>query len=246
MTDEKKPPPVPFEFDRMTDAEAIEFVKQLDLPREAFALAYTPSLTKIRDLTLTLIGRMEFSRLNERNRQAEVLWEAGIGRELGYSGIQAYLATIPEPRPNPDPKRFDRLVLADRRLQLHQMCRLLNVAYHLNAAAPLLQDADLPPVEFIWCQDGRRDHYRSGTIDERITDGERGMSAVEGLCLYAQQRTVLHLPDNLDMALRGTRRTTVIGEATAVMRRGVSGCTDLDFYSLMQMGPLCGFATCAT
>lgn len=139
-----------------------------------------------------------------RVQQAKVLYD------LGFAGngksFEDYLKDVPEQIPeNPNPQLFDRLVLVDRRLGLTETCRRLTVRYTGN-------DRDLVnfigsdfywPVEWIWMQDGRHNpnpinHYWT------LRPGEIGMAAMEGLMLYAQDRTFLQELKDVSVILPGS------------------------------------------
>ncbi|MDF1497052.1 MAG: hypothetical protein P1P90_03245 [Patescibacteria group bacterium] len=125
----------------------------------------------------------------ERQRQALVLWQKGIGRALGYSSYQKYLASIPgiPGRLRMKNGKFNRLVLVDTRAGLQKLCHLAGVFYdsteHLDADSS---------VRWMRCQDGRR--YQNDTMiaaDCSFQDDEDGLSLFEGICLYMQFPQVL-------------------------------------------------------
>jgi hypothetical protein len=246
MTDGNKPEP--FEHERMTDAEAIEFVNRLDLPREAFALVNDSSLAKARDLILELASRHDLSVSAEWDRQTLALWERGFGQALAFSSLDHYRAVIPLSPRNPDPSRFDRLVLVDRRVPISIACQILGVDLHVNASE--LVDIELPsgkrgsPVGFIWCQDGRR---RRGSdvpsvLQSLPSSDEAGLTAIEGLCLYAQDRFVLTHPGDLSMELPLTSSRSYMMQRTRLRRAGMNH-VELDWTGGGVMDSYGGVAT---
>lgn len=127
-----------------------------------------------------------------RSKQAAVLFGKGWSEWLGYTSFVEYLSSIPDVPPWFEDPRFDRVKLVDARIPLLDaarcaglICRSANYdEYHV---LPML-----PAVYWIHCQDGRRHHGKKfGDIRYSFRDGERGMRAIEGVALYAQDPTVL-------------------------------------------------------
>ncbi|OGL66968.1 hypothetical protein A2856_00525 [Candidatus Uhrbacteria bacterium RIFCSPHIGHO2_01_FULL_63_20] len=201
---------------------------------------------------MELIARLEDGGVagketDERTRQAKVLWDLGFGRELGFKKFVDYLATIPEVIPHNDhPDLFDQLVLVDRRLGIVTPSKLLGLTYHPEDEKTLVNhyDRKYPDVEFIWAQDGRRNRNKSirACRDAFVKDVEIGLTAIEGLCIYAQDRTVLDESDDHAIDLPGAVHVGDHGQAACLGRDGY-GRVRLDWLIDVYARPVCGSAS---
>ncbi|MFH1099219.1 MAG: hypothetical protein V1723_04885 [Candidatus Uhrbacteria bacterium] len=165
--------------------------------------------------------------------QAKTLWDKGWAAAMldddgnpRYRIFADYLATIPEIPVFPDGynARFPRLILVDQRIVLTKACQLLGVKYDGNDQAFVPHDpaqAVTTSVYWMRCQDGRI-HQNRKPADCRTEfaahGDEVGLSAFEGLSLYAQHPEVI---DGHFVDLPGSFRTDDRGDCAYLRRWGV-------------------------
>lgn len=144
-----------------------------------------------------------------REKQAQVLWDKGFGREQGYAEFKGYLATIPpQPeRPTDLPDYLDKLILVDARIArtqdkdgeyqfggLVKVCELLRVKFTGNNSIfePFNpEQVKKQDVYWMWCQDGKRNLGKTvQTCRKEFAENEIGLDAMEGLALFAQHRKI--------------------------------------------------------
>lgn len=151
----------------------------------------------------------EKERQELRSAAAFKLYDAGWGRELGFNSFEDYLGTIP---PVPDfpagwRGRFDRTVLVDARLPLKKMCGLLEIEFlgDEDTWVDYVPEKTKHDVYWIRCQDGRKNHGRNvRDCRKAFAAYEVGLTAIEGIALFAQDRSVLddHFPELPGSVLR--------------------------------------------
>ncbi|MBI2483245.1 hypothetical protein HYV74_03660 [Candidatus Uhrbacteria bacterium] len=163
--------------------------------------------------------------IDPRRAQAKALWDKGWGRELGCKKFEDYLASIPEIPifPNGYTVRFPHLVLVDQRITLTRACQLLGVKFDGNDQTFVPYDparAVTTQVSWARCQDGRVYNDRK-PIDCRTEfaakGDEFGLSAFEGISLYAQHPEVI---DGHCMDLPGSVRADCRGDCAYLGRWG--------------------------
>ena len=134
-----------------------------------------------------------------RVAQAKRLWDLGVGRELGSADFAAYLAGVPEIPAGliENDAAFPLLVLVEPRLGLKRLCELGGIFFRGDDDETFFVAYDKAHTESnhpIWIriQDGRRNRNRP-ILDCRnsFSKGERGLTALQGVCAYLQHPTVL-------------------------------------------------------
>lgn len=126
-----------------------------------------------------------------RKAQAKRLWDKGWGRELGFDSFDAYLETIPElpEELTAHDERFPELVLVDARVSVQAACRLLGIDCCIkdeDLTDP--EDRETAQVSWMRCQNGRRNAGKSvKTCRDEFAENEFGLTATEGLALFAQK-----------------------------------------------------------
>ncbi|HRH31778.1 MAG TPA: hypothetical protein PLK06_00435, partial [bacterium] len=131
---------------------------------------------------------------DELTRQAQVLWEKGVGAHLGYADFSAYLASLP-PVPSAflEPHAyFDALVLVDARVSANALAQLLNIYVKSGSEHETLASLDaVAPAYWMRAHVGAE---RKGVVAERVISSLRsdevGLSAGEGLALFVQSPNV--------------------------------------------------------
>jgi hypothetical protein len=140
--------------------------------------------------------------------QAHLLFQKGFAEDLS---LGAYLTLIPEIRADllEEDKRFEHLVLVDKRHGLVKSCQLAGLRYYGNDNA--FEDFDPKKVrveEVYWmrCQDGRRNRGRSAQdCRKSFAKGETGLIAHEGVAFYIQRPKIIegHFVDLSDSVSAG-------------------------------------------
>jgi hypothetical protein len=177
---------------------------------------------------------------------------AGFHHALGMS-VEQYTASIPGliPRRCDRPERFNRLILVDRRLRVVKTAELLNVQLDATMTDDFLEDfwiRDYPEVEWVWCQDGRSArntsiaHCREGGFQPLV---EIGMTAIEGLCLFARDPSVTDEPDDHIIDLPGStyRDARIDAHVGHALLYRQSGRIRLEWGSYHGSNILCGCAS---
>lgn len=133
-----------------------------------------------------------------RIAQARILWNLGWGIELGYTSFEDFLATVPGLPKWPDEYKthFDQaiLVYAPDKLSLVTACHLtgISVARNVDNVVPYYSFQEKREVYWIYCQSGRRHCRKSAQYCRKsCAKFEIGLSAFEGVSLFAQDRSVL-------------------------------------------------------
>jgi len=153
--------------------------------------------------------------------QAKQLWDRALfGHAQGFNSFKDYLATIPEIPTFPESyaDRFPLLVLVDARLPVVRQCPLLGVNFSGDDQTFVdyeRKTAKTGKVYWIRAQDGRKNNGKSAhACREAFGDDEVGLSALEGLAIYAQN------PDDLKgraMELPGSVRRGRSNDRTAFL-----------------------------
>ena len=149
-----------------------------------------------------------------REAQTKVLWDKGLGRELGYDSFEAYLATIPDIPEDlrASSERFPELVLVDARPGLVKTCKLLGVSYSGDDRTFANFDpkkAKVEKVYWIRAQDGRKNSGKIVSVcRQQFTEDELGLTVIEGLALFAQnpkglRNRAMDLPGSVGRGGRG-------------------------------------------
>lgn len=128
-----------------------------------------------------------------RATHARRLWESGWGRGR-FMTFQQYLASIPSVPRQPLDRRFTMLVLVDAAVKLTHACQMLGIAYQgddtvfsVHGDAPRT-----PEVYWLWVHDGASNRGRAAfDVRHGSAANERGLTALEGVCLYACHPDVL-------------------------------------------------------
>ncbi len=137
-----------------------------------------------------------------RRTQAARLWELGIGRALGFSTFEAYVATIPFPSQAAPLPHAPHLILVDERLSWIDLCTLMNIQIKMDEPLNIETDSDSMQVllhkkegllpRWILCNDG---HTRRGLnprdAETTFAPYETSLTVNEGLFLCAQRSTLL-------------------------------------------------------
>lgn len=185
---------------------------------------------------------LDFSFKDQRSAQAWKLYYAGWGAELDYGSFKDYLATVP---PVPDwpakwKKTFDRTVLVDARLPLRRMCELCGIDYlgDDDTWVDFIPEKARQGVYWMNCQAG--DKKRGQNVRDcrkAFASFETGLSAVEGIALFLQERSIL---EDYFLVLPGSvlRRRGLV----AFLRRGEKG-PGLDWIPGGHAGPDFGIAS---
>ncbi|MDQ5952171.1 MAG: hypothetical protein QG626_298 [Patescibacteria group bacterium] len=131
---------------------------------------------------------------DERTRQAQVLWEKGIGTHLGYTDFSAYLASLPVmPAAFADAHSyFDKPVLVDARVSANALTQLLDVRVKSGSEHETLASLDVA-VSAYWMRVHLGDE-RKGSVAARVIsslrEDEVGLTVGEGLALFVQHPNV--------------------------------------------------------
>jgi hypothetical protein len=163
---------------------------------------------------------------DQRLIQAKVLWDVGWGQVLGHKTFQSYLETIPPP-PGflaEEEAEFPMLVLVDARLPLVTACRLTAVACPEEVTKYGERLAPLPSstttIEWrlrtggvYWIRVNLEPKTAGASaleVAQRLSHD--GLSAFEGIALFAQDRTVIQDRFlNLAGGLVGRERIACLG-----------------------------------
>jgi hypothetical protein len=147
--------------------------------------------------------------INLQSVHARMLWNRGWCSEQ-FDSFEQYLRSIP-PVPQIDiqmSKYFSGLVLVDTRVQIGKACRLLGIDFQgsdvvFSSYGEMMR---APSVYWLWAQTGLNNRGRSGfEIRQRLFSHERGLTAFEGVCLFAMHSSVLkrHAIDLIDSHIGG-------------------------------------------
>lgn len=130
-----------------------------------------------------------------RNIEAKRFWDIGVGRELGLSSFEAYLATIPQAPAELvlDDADYPLLVLVEPRVGLKRLCSLGGIEFSGDGETFVQYDQwhhEFVQPSWIRVQDGRKNRNRAAR-NCRVTfaEDELGLTALQGVCTY------LHHPD---------------------------------------------------
>lgn len=128
-----------------------------------------------------------------RQTQARVLWDNGWGRAR-FPSFESYLATIPSlPRPPADP-RFSRAVLVDSSMRLADACRVLGLEFGGDECVFNFPPSRGPDAEVYWIWVVASASNVGQTpfhVMQACWTTERGVTALEGVALFAQYPHVL-------------------------------------------------------
>lgn len=169
----------------------------------------------------------------------QVLLNAGFHEELGMNE-SAYRDGFPQVIPKRPDGDFPLLTLVEPRVSLVVACRKLGIRFRGDhrtfvPAAP----APAAAPYLVWAQDGRR--HRNATTDAlRLLPGERGLTAIEGVCLLTQHPDILE--GGYAIVLPGSVRAVRQLEM-ACLTRTAAGTFTLDWCD-DEPNPYAGIATC--
>ena len=128
-----------------------------------------------------------------RVMQARALWDNGWGRGR-FASFEAYLQTIPlVPRAPIDP-RYGRAVLVDTSMRMVDACRVLGLAFGGDECVFNFAPSRGPDAEVYWiwvissCANAGMTPYH---VVQSCWTSERGVTALEGVALFAQYPHVL-------------------------------------------------------
>lgn len=148
-----------------------------------------------------------------RMTQAKRYWDLGVGKKLGKTSFEAYLADIPEIPAElaEDDADYPLLILIEPRLGLRLLCKLGDIMF--SGEDYLFPPCDERHREFahptwIRLQDGRKNRGRCPTdCRASFAKDELGLTALQGVCHYLMQ-----YPEWLaDMAWEGALAMYLLG-----------------------------------
>lgn len=165
-----------------------------------------------------------------RTAQAKRLWDIRVGRELGFSSFDAYLATIPEIHEmiGMVDADYPLLVLVEPRLGLKRLCGLGNIDFSGDDRTFVEYDerhCEFEEPTWIRVQDGRNNRNRSvRDCRKSFAKRELGLTALQGVCAFILHPEVVTDTDRADghvLDLSGSiRRGNRDGAACLRMWRG--------------------------
>lgn len=128
-----------------------------------------------------------------RSAQARMLWENGWGRRR-FASFEAYLQTIPPLPRAPVDVRFGRPVLVDTSMRMVDACRVLGLAFGGDECVFNFPPSRAPDSEVYWMW-VVTSSSNVGTAPFNVVQAcwttERGVTALEGVALFAQYPHVL-------------------------------------------------------
>lgn len=154
------------------------------------------------------------AKADERERQAKVLWDLGMGREMHYQSFETYLGDIP-PIPDPPSQELEKShfflpVLIDSRTSLFTIAIMAHVNIPRNTKGAYKEPC------WIYCRmtEVWRGSGECDTVGEWLEtlkkDGrqeiERGVTLLEGLHFFLQYPAFLSNKD-IEYALPGDLKT---------------------------------------
>jgi len=145
-----------------------------------------------------------------RVAQAKRYWDLGVGREFCFASFSDYLGLIPEvPEPlNCVDAAFPILLLVEPRLGLKELCDLAGVGFDGNNRTFVAYDRhhyEFSVPTWIRVQDGW--HYRNRAVRDcrkSFGQGEVGLTALQGVCLYVQHPELWVEPERLRKSRPGS------------------------------------------
>lgn len=142
-------------------------------------------------------GESLSTHVDPRLLQAQILWERGVGRALGFADMAAYLQTIP-PVPaslRTENGQYPYLVLVDPRLSPLVLTELFGILPLEGQEMAHALAADVAGEAYwIRCQGGTPYlGQRVDLVEASLAGGETGLSILEGLCFVAQYPTIIDL-----------------------------------------------------
>jgi hypothetical protein len=126
--------------------------------------------------------------LDARHTHARTLWNHGWGRGR-FGAFEQYAASIPVPTPSLDDPQFQYRVLVDRGLSLTSACRVVGLDFSGtdDVFSSYGDEPVTPEVYWLWVHSGRANRGRCGfEVRQGLAKFERGLTAFEGVCLFAQ------------------------------------------------------------
>jgi hypothetical protein len=179
---------------------SLDLVSQLTEIHNAGVRRGKPDL--VGDAVVELISRLTSGGVagkfdDIREVQAKRYWDLGVGRELGFSSFEAYLASIPQlPTAfNVDNTEFPIRVLVETRIGLKRLCEIGNIAFEGNDETFIAYDerySEFKQPTWIRIQDGRKNRNRSvKDCRKNFAKYERGLTALRGVCAYLQHAEVV-------------------------------------------------------
>lgn len=127
-----------------------------------------------------------------RTAQAKLLWDLGVGRELGMPSFETYLATIPQIPAElaKDDADYPLLVLVEPRVGLKRLCGLGNIESSGGDNMFVEHDGwhgEFAEPAWIRVQDGRKNRNRAvRDCRASFAQDELGLTALQGVCTYLQ------------------------------------------------------------
>lgn len=143
---------------------------------------------RVREKNAVSADRLETQVLDPRQIHARILWNHGWGQGR-FGSFDQYLATIPHATPVIDEQFFQHRVLVDRSLRLTAACHLVGLDFSgSDDVFSSYGDEPLTPeIYWLWVNSGRSNRGRCGfEVRQRLQKFERGLTAFEGVCLFAQ------------------------------------------------------------
>ena len=150
--------------------------------------------------------------------QAKVLWDKGVGRELGFKTFKTYLATIPQIPASllADDPNLPLLRLVDPRLGISKSCKLIGIKFeefgYSDADAIACDSRHETPTEPFWVRahNGRKNRNRRPDVCRNESkDNLFAMTAMVAIFVWVQDPSIIkegeHVLDCPGSVLRAAR-----------------------------------------